>query len=451
MFASPRRSALVGVSLLALTVAPLMLPVSAGAAEASSRVAVTDNSNDVVTGEPPTASATPKADITAASVRYRNDFATFTMKLVEGDDLANPASLLFWYGSESTESCCDFFVSIRKAAGVFEVAMGDPESVDTPLTTCAGSVASVDVPNGTYAATVPASCLDALGTFNIWGARRVVPITGGSATDRAPDAVADPVTNMKTSGYWAIGSDGKVYPFGDAIKSGETASPSLAMVDIEAVSRAAYGSGYWSVDNKGVVVAYGLAGYLPLHYGNAADLKTNERVTSLSGTPTGAGYWLFTNLGRAIAFGDANKNLGDVSSLKLNGEVLDSAPTPSGKGYYMVAADGGVFALGDAKFEGSMGQTKLNQPVQSIVPDPDGAGYWLVASDGGVFAFVAGFKGSMGSTPLNKPMTGMVPYGNAYLMVAEDGGVFNFSDKPFSGSLGNNPPLNPIVSITALS
>ncbi len=109
-----------------------------------------------------------------------------------------------------------------------------------------------------------------------------------------------------------------------------------------------------------------------------------------------------------------------------------------------------MFALGDAKFDGSMGDVKLNQPVVAIVPDPDGEGYWLVASDGGVFAFKAPFLGSMGDVRLNKPMRGMVPYGNGYLMVAEDGGVFNFSNKPFSGSTGNNPPVNPMVSITAL-
>jgi hypothetical protein len=151
-----------------------------------------------------------------------------------------------------------------------------------------------------------------------------------------------------------------------------------------------------------------------------------------------------------FAFGDANKDLGDVSTLKLNGEVVDSQPTPSGKGYYLTAADGGVFALGDAKFGGSMGDIKLNKPVVAIVPDPDGEGYWLVATDGGVFAFKAVFKGSMGDIKLNKPMRGMVPYGNGYLMVAEDGGVFNFSNKPFSGSTGNNPPANPMVSITVV-
>jgi hypothetical protein len=32
-------------------------------------------------------------------------------------------------------------------------------------------------------------------------------------------------------------------------------------------------------------------------------------------------------------------------------------------------------------------------------------------------------------------------------MVASDGGVFNFSDKPFAGSLGSNPPANPIVAL----
>jgi hypothetical protein len=451
VFSPRRRSAVALASFLALAAGPLILPTTAGAA--GSNVAVTDKSGDVVNGDdPPAASATPKADITGASVRYKNDFITFTMKLAEGDDLANPASLLFWFGSESTQSCCNIEVSLRKIASGYEVALGDPRNTETPLTTCVGSIASVDVANGTYAASVPASCIGSLpATLNLWAANRQVPITGGIATDRAPDTQSEPVTNAKVSGYWALGSDGKVYPFGDALKSGEPTSAALSMVDIEAVSRSAYATGYWTLDNKGVVNAYGPAGYVPVAYGSITDMKANEKAVSLSGTPTGGGYWIFTNLGRAVGFGDAAKNLGDVSSLKLNEEVLDSVATPSGKGYYLVAADGGVFALGDANFEGSMGGIPLNGPVQSLVPDPDGQGYWLVATDGGVFSFKALFKGSMGHTPLNKPMTGMVTFGDAYLMVAEDGGVFNFSNKEFSGSLGNNPPTNPIVSIAALN
>ena len=192
------------------------------------------------------------------------------------------------------------------------------------------------------------------------------------------------MTNTRVNGYWAIGSDGKVYGFADAIKTGEPSTPSLNTVDIEP---APHGTGYWTLDDKGVVSAFG-----PILYGNVTDLKAGERAVSMSSTPSGAGYWIFTNKGRAIGFGDADKNIGDVSKIPLNAEVLDSSAMPSGKGYYLVAADGGVFALGDARFEGSMGDTKLNKPVQSIVPDPDGQGYWLVASDGGVFAFKAPFR-----------------------------------------------------------
>jgi hypothetical protein len=113
----------------------------------------------------------------------------------------------------------------------------------------------------------------------------------------------------------------------------------------------------------------------------------------------------------------------------------------------MVASDGGIFAFGDARFHGSMGGQPLNAPVQSLVPDGDGTGYWLVASDGGIFAFEAPFRGSMGGAALNRPVTGMVRYGNGYLMVGEDGGIFSFSDRPFAGSLGSDPPTVPIVSV----
>jgi hypothetical protein len=70
-----------------------------------------------------------------------------------------------------------------------------------------------------------------------------------------------------------------------------------------------------------------------------------------------------------------------------------------------------------------------------------------VASDGGVFAFDAPFRGSMGGVKLNAPVTGMVPFGNGYLMVATDGGAFDFSDQPFSGSLAGAGSTQPIVAV----
>ncbi len=439
-----RFSAAAFASLLAAAVAPLALPAPAGAA--TSNVAVSDNSGDPKLFSTSANNEEPTADITAATARYQNDHISFTMKLAKAADLSKPRDRMFWTVGDPGSAPALLVEFTKGTNGFGQVGISSTES-DAPPVDCPGSSASFDAATATYMASIPAKCVESPGPFQ-WNATRwVYPATGDDFTrDIAPDnGLADAITNTPVFGYWAIGSDGKVYNFGDAPKLGEPASPAKQIIDIEA---APHGTGYWAMDEKGVVTAFG-----PVLYGSVApaDLKAGEKAVSISNTPSGAGYWIFTNQGRVFAFGDANKNIGDVSTLKLNDEILDSSVTPTGKGYYLVAADGGVFALGDANFEGSMGDTKLNKPVQSIVPDPDGQGYWLVASDGGVFAFKAPFKGSTGNMTLNKPMTGMVPYGNGYLMVAEDGGVFNYSDKPFSGSLGNNPPANPIVSISALS
>jgi hypothetical protein len=268
----------------------------------------------------------------------------------------------------------------------------------------------------------------------------VIPTTPGS-----PGVLGLPPDSR--SGYWLVGADGRVTPFGSALFLGDPRAllGTVQAVDVESTRS---GNGYWVVDELGRVYAYGDAAR-PL-IGNASGLLTGERVTSLSATRSGNGYWIFTTWGRVMTFGDATFH-GDMSAVALNRPVVDSIPTSSGNGYYMVASDGGIFSFGDAVFDGSMGGTRLNAPVQSLVPDPDGVGYWLVAADGGVFAFDAGFRGSMGNIPLNKPITGMVPFGNAYLMVGADGGIFNFAtDRDFLGGFGANPPARPIVSVAAL-
>jgi len=265
-----------------------------------------------------------------------------------------------------------------------------------------------------------------------------------------PPAGAGPAasTGPRQSGYWLLGSDGKIFPFGDAKSMGDASAALPAGTKAMHIEPTPTAKGYWIVSEDGLVYAFGDAPAL----GNvdASALGPKERVTSLNSTPTGKGYWIFTTKGRVLTFGDA-KGFGDLLNVNLNGAVKSSVATPSGQGYYMVASDGGVFAFGDAKFRGSMGAVKLNQPVESLVPTRDGTGYWLVASDGGIFAFgSAPFRGSMGATRLFKPVVGMVRYGAGYLMVAADGGIFNFSDKPFDGSLGANPPAKPIVFAATL-
>ncbi len=272
----------------------------------------------------------------------------------------------------------------------------------------------------------------------------------GPAPAPPPPAAPGPPTqspNPTGAGYWMLGADGKVYPFGSAAALGD---PSGSL-DGSAVGIAATpdNKGFWAVTTTGHVFSLGSApalGSVP-----AGRLIPGEIVTGLAPTPTGNGYVVFTTHGRAVSFGDA-PSLGDMTATALNGPVLGGIVTPSGKGYYMVASDGGIFTFGDAAFRGSMGGKRLNAPVRGLVPTATGGGYWLVASDGGIFTFGdADFRGSMGATPLNRPVVGMVRYGNGYLMVASDGGIFTFSDLAFVGSLGAHPPLVPIASVAVVS
>ncbi|HEV7525042.1 MAG TPA: phage tail tip lysozyme, partial [Acidimicrobiia bacterium] len=241
------------------------------------------------------------------------------------------------------------------------------------------------------------------------------------------------------SGYWMLGADGSVYPFGSASNSGS--APGFAV----AITARPDGRGFWIVDAAGYVSHLGEAAR---DHGGRPPLRAGEAVSTISATPSGNGYWLFTNLGRVFVYGDAHF-YGDMSSTALNGPIVASVATPTGHGYYMVGSDGGVFSFGDAHFHGSTGHLRLNRPVVGIAPTPDNRGYWLVASDGGVFAFVAPFRGSMGGSHLNRAVNGLVAYGNGYLMVASDGGVFDFSNKAFLGSLPPSLPSAPIIGIAA--
>ncbi|MEW6477223.1 MAG: hypothetical protein AB1679_33640 [Actinomycetota bacterium] len=274
-----------------------------------------------------------------------------------------------------------------------------------------------------------------------------IPNGGNPNPGPGPGGGGDPVPVPGKSGYWALGADGKIFPFGDARDAmfGDPSGRIPAGAKAVHMEPTITGRGYWITDDRGNVYAYGDA----KHLGQPA-LAVGEKAASLSRTPSGNGYWVFTSKGRVFAYGDA-KHHKDLAGVKLNGDILGSIPTPTGNGYYMVGSDGGVFAFGDAAFYGSMGNVRLNKPVMALVPTRTNDGYWLVASDGGIFAFgKAPFRGSLGAVKLNKPIAGMVRYGAGYMMVGEDGGIFNFSDKPFEGSLGGNPPARPITFAATL-
>ncbi|MDQ1500917.1 MAG: hypothetical protein QOI86_4257, partial [Actinomycetota bacterium] len=83
------------------------------------------------------------------------------------------------------------------------------------------------------------------------------------------------------SGYWMVGTDGKVYPFGDAKDLGNP-SASLGGVSAMDVEPTPSLNGYWVVDSAGRVFAYGDAA--PHGNANPASLAKGETITSLSRT-----------------------------------------------------------------------------------------------------------------------------------------------------------------------
>ncbi len=255
-------------------------------------------------------------------------------------------------------------------------------------------------------------------------------------------------------GYWMLDSRGDVYAFGSSAtaygQANNLGAPAAAMVATP------NGGGYWVVSTTGVVDSFGNAGTYTLS-GTA-----NSSVVAIASTIDGKGYWVATASGQVLTAGDAG-NFGSPaqSSLTLAKGIVSMTVTSDGQGYWLLGGDGGVFSYGDASFLGSSGQIIAskpaggansfvpNKPINGMVATAGGQGYWMVASDGGVFAFGnAGFLGSAGQIspaqaaggsnafiPTN-PIVGMVPTsdGKGYWMVATDGGVFAFGDAGFVGS-----------------
>jgi hypothetical protein len=207
------------------------------------------------------------------------------------------------------------------------------------------------------------------------------------------------------------------------------------------------GLGYWMVGSDGRVYAYGEASLYAIPGSGYDFIQPNKPIVGMAVTPDGRGYWLVASDGGIFSFGDA-VFYGSTGGTPLNKPIVGMTATAGGKGYWLVASDGGIFAYGDAQFFGSTGSIHLNQPVVGMAADDATGGYWLVASDGGIFSYNAPFLGSSGSIRLNKPIVGMeaAPNGSGYRFVASDGGVFCYGP-PFAGSTGSITLNQPITSM----
>jgi hypothetical protein len=230
---------------------------------------------------------------------------------------ANPAGAGYWLmdddgGISAFGPTIGFFGSMggRDPRSFFTVILPTPTGLGYHVFTAKGSVYNFgDAVNYGSLFDVPTKAGKA--TFDYTslapGTTTVTALGPPSMTGTSLASVTQ--TWTPADGYWMLGADGTVHPFGGAVDLGNARSylGDHQAVDLEPTPD--FG-GYWIVDDIGRVFGFGNASSKPGN-ADATVLLGNEKVTSLSATPTGDGYWIFTSKGRAFAQGDAT-HMGDT-------------------------------------------------------------------------------------------------------------------------------------------
>ncbi|HCP46679.1 MAG TPA: hypothetical protein DIU15_11585 [Deltaproteobacteria bacterium] len=137
------------------------------------------------------------------------------------------------------------------------------------------------------------------------------------------------------------------------------------------------GNGYWTIDEDGVVAAFGSAEH---HCDMPEELIEAHEPQGLVPMPEGDGYWIYTGAGRVFAcsYGEVD-NEDDLITQGEEG-VVDMAAHPDG-GYWLLEADGQVHAFGGAPNHGSAQLEVGSGGAVSLVPEPDGSGYRILTLD----------------------------------------------------------------------
>jgi len=172
---------------------------------------------------------------------------------------------------------------------------------------------------------------------------------------------------------------GSIAAFGDASFLG---APGEQTRDIVGITLSGNGRGYWAVGSGGGVFSYGDARFL----GSLTSDHRSRQIAGIAATPSGDGYWLVSKDGDVFSYGDA-RFYGSLGRAHLKTAVVGIASLPDGRGYWLATADGGVYTFGDSRYYGSLGKTVVRPPIIGIAASPTGRGYWLATLTGGVFSF----------------------------------------------------------------
>jgi hypothetical protein len=300
------------------------------------------------------------------------------------------------------------------------------------------------------------------------------PLGCSVSTQLATAPIVGMTPTLDSNGYWLAGSDGIVYPFGDATPyGGLSAKPSSPIVGI---AIAPDGKGYWLAGSDGTVYSFGsasLQGDLSSHAPSpVVGIASLPPAVPNSQNPNPAtvaqGYWLVDSQGQVFSYGKA-AFWGDLTNVKITAAIIGILSSPDGRGYWLIGSDGGLYAFGSARYYGNtnvqvVGGGALPVPGESGPPasgsgtaapkaatSPTGQGYWLVTAKGVVYGRGdAKFYGDLSSATLSSPIVGLAPTydGEGYWLVASDGSTYPFGDATAIGGLGGTPCTGWTVTAT---
>ncbi len=230
-----------------------------------------------------------------------------------------------------------------------------------------------------------------------------------------------------------LAAPGSIAAFGDATFLG---APGGQTRDIVGITLAGYGRGYWALGSGGGVFSYGDAHF----FGSLATDHRERQMAGIAATPSGDGYWLVSKDGDVFSFGDA-RFYGSLGKADLKTTVVGIASLPDGRGYWLATADGRIYSFGDARYYGSLRNTVVKQSVIGIAASPNGHGYWLATAAGGVFSFGdARAHGSLLHQHLTVTAIAASPGpAQGYWLLATGGGVHGYGAAKNLGSASTRP------------
>lgn len=151
------------------------------------------------------------------------------------------------------------------------------------------------------------------------------------------------------NGYWCLDSRGEVHAFGDAVSYGNhTPSANEFFISIDSHPS---GMGYWAMDTGGKVTATGVC----TDFGDFTEVplahQTADAATCLRGNVNGDGYWILTDSGRVQNFGAAD-DFGEITDpvtptgLDFYSGYYKLLPEQNDLGYLIVKGDGNIYPFG---------------------------------------------------------------------------------------------------------